>query len=528
MTDTPSSMGTPNPAPTAQPHPDPPAPDTDSPLPISGDPESSGVDRNPLDTDLTKEEQEALASMSMLDLSETDRDTTQEALDPEAVIRARIVQVHGDDVFVDLGGKAEGVVPRSQFGQDDEPTIGRTIEVVFDRFDPISNVPVLSREGAARVATWETLKPGILVEGRVTGMNKGGLEVDLKGIRAFMPASQVDFDRNLDISVFLGEMVKCVVLEVDRRDENVLLSRRKALAQERAEARDQLLQELAPGQLRHGVVRNVTEYGAFVDLGGVDGLLHVSDMAWSQVGKPADVVSVGQEVDVMILKVDKDGKKPRIALGLKQATPDPWREVAARYPEGTQLKVRVVRLAPFGAFAEVEEGVEALIPISEMSWTHVRRPKDVADVGHIVDTVVIRTDAEKRRMALSMKQASPDPWAGVDETFPQDTIVTGRVTKVTDFGAFVELHPGVEGLVHVSEMSEQRVRSPGDVVKSGDTIQVKVLNLDIEQRRVALSIRAVTAPEAAPFEPAKPAKKRKKPLRGGMGSDSTTFGDFLG
>ncbi|UCG16054.1 MAG: S1 RNA-binding domain-containing protein [Phycisphaerales bacterium] len=488
----------------------------------------------PVSGGLTREEEEALAEVSMFDLAEAADETRAPASDAQAVTKVKIVQVHKDDVFVDFGGKAEGVIPRSQFKgtEDDEPTVGRVVDVVFDRFDRESNLQIFSREGAARVATWETMKPGLVVEGRVTGMNKGGLEVDLKGIRGFMPASQVDVDRMLDISLLIGQAVRCEVLEVSRRDKNVLLSRRKIQEAELAAAREALLKELAEGQLRRGVVRNVTEYGAFVDLGGVDGLLHVSDMSWSQVDKPSDIVSIGQSVDVTVLKMKKaeDGRL-RISLGLKQSTPDPWERVESEYPVGTQLKARIARLAAFGAFAEVEEGVEALVPISEMSWGRIHRPKDVVSVGDIVDVVVIRLEREKRRMALSMKQASPDPWEGVQEQFADDAVVTGHVTKLADFGAFVELRPGVEGLVHVSELSEQHVRTPGDVLSVGQEVAVKVLGTDMEQRRIALSIKAIdAAPEDAsgsPAAPAKAPKKRKKPLRGGISSEGGGLFDGL-
>ncbi len=483
--------------------------------------------------DLTPEEEEALAEMSMFDVADTADPSSAPAEGAETVIRVKIVKVHRDDVFVELGGKAEGVVPRTQFkGGEDEPVEGRIIDVVFDRYDRESNLQIFSREGAARIASWESLKPGLVVEGRVSGMNKGGLEIDLKGIRGFMPASHCDVDRTFDISNLIGDVVRCQVLEVDRREKNVLVSRRKVQEAEFMAARKQLLTELAEGQLRQGVVRNVMDYGAFVDLGGVDGLLHVSDMSWSQVDKPGDVVHVGQRVDVKVLKI-KQGEegKLRISLGLKQAMPDPWANVERDFPVGTSLKARVVRLVDFGAFAEVTQGVEALIPVSEMSWGRVHRPKDLLSVGEMVDVVVIRLEPEKRRMALSMKQAAPDPWDGVAAEFPAEAVVTGRVTKTADFGAFVELRPGVEGLIHISELAEGHVRRPTDVVHPGQDVQVKILGVDMEHRRISLSIKALAAapPAEAPPEVAstKPVKKRKKPLRGGYGTEGGGLFDGL-
>ncbi len=489
-------------------------------------------------TGMTAEEREALAEVSMFDLVEDTADASAGAGGgrAETVMRVKIVQIHGDDVFVDAGGKAEGVVPRSQFkGGDDQPAVGQIIEVVFDRFDKESSIQIFSREGAARVASWESLKPGVVVEGRVTGMNKGGLEIDLKGIRGFMPASHCDVDRNLDISNLIGDPVECEVLEVNRRDKNVLVSRRKVQEAQRAASRKALLEELAEGQIRRGVVRNVTDYGAFVDLGGVDGLLHVSDMRWSQVDKPSDVVSTGQEVEVKVLKLKKgDEGKLRISLGLKQVQPDPWSEVGTKYPVGTQLKAKIIRLADFGAFAEVEPGVDALIPVSEMSWGRVNRPRDAVSLGDMVDVVVLRLELDKRRMALSMKQAAPDPWEGVPEEFREDSVITGRVTKVADFGAFVELRTGVEGLIHVSELSEQHVRRPSDVVSIGQDVTVKVLSVDMGSRRIALSIKALTVQSdqevaAMEAEAARQPRRRKKPLRGGYGSgDGGLFDGLLG
>lgn len=500
---------------------------TSADTPLSPDPDAS------LGFGLTPEEEEALAGMSMFDVTDTADPSSAPTEGAETVIRVKIVKVHRDDVFVELGGKAEGVVPRVQFkGGEDEPVEGRIIDVVFDRYDRESNLQIFSREGASRIASWESLKPGLVVEGRVSGMNKGGLEVDLKGIRGFMPASHCDVDRTVDISNLIGDVVRCQVLEVDRRDKNVLVSRRKVQEAEFMEARKQLLTELAEGQLRQGVVRNVTDYGAFVDLGGVDGLLHVSDMSWSQVDKPSDLVHVGQHVDVKVLKI-KQGEegKLRISLGLKQAMPDPWANVERDFPVGTSLKARVVRLADFGAFAEVTQGVEALIPISEMSWGRINRPKDLLSVGEMVNVVIIRLELDKRRMALSMKQAAPDPWEGVDADFPAEAVVTGRVTKTADFGAFVELRPGVEGLIHISELSDSHVRRPTDVVQPGQDVQVKVLGVDMEHRRISLSIKALTASAVAEAlaetAPAKQTKKRKKPLRGGYSTEGGGLFDGL-
>jgi small subunit ribosomal protein S1 len=324
-----------------------------------------------------------------------------------------------------------------------------------------------------------------------------------------------------DISVLLNERVRCEVIEIDKRGKNVIVSRRHVLEKERAEAREKLLTELAVGQTRRGIVRNIVEFGAFVDLGGVEGLVHIRDVSWGTVEKVSDVLSPGQEIEVKVLKIDS--KRERISLGYKQAQPDPWKDVAARFPLGTDVRVRVVRLADFGAFAEVEPGVEGLIPISEMGWGRVHRTSDAVTVGAVVPAVVIRVEPEKRRLALSIKRAQPDPWAGVLESFAVDSWAPGKVTRVTDFGAFVELVPGVEGLVHISEMSDKRVRAAGDVVSVGQDVQTRILGVDQENRRISLSLKrkpelAEVPPEAVPDRKHAQKKKRTKPLRGGLAS----------
>lgn len=438
--------------------------------------------------------------------------------DESGMIRGRVVAVHGDDVFVDAGGKHQGVVPLSQL--EKRPDVGETLSLIVDRFDADAGLLILSREGAIREATWQSLAVGAIVEGRVTGMNKGGLEVDLKGIRGFMPASHVDVVRMKDISLLIGERVRCEVIEVNKREKNVLLSRRRVLEAERAAAREKLLAELEDGQVRRGVVSRLTDFGVFVDLGGVDGLLHISDMSWSELRNPGDAVSPGQEIQVKVLKVD--GEKGRISLGLKQLTPDPWKNVAETYRPDARVRGRVTRVLDFGAFVELEPGVEGLIPISEMSWVRrLRHPSEVVREGQIVEVAVLRVEPERKRISLGIKQVEGDPWKGVAADFPQNATVTGKVCRLAQFGAFVELRPGVDGLLHISEMSDKRIKSPQDVVQEGQEVSVRVLNVDEAQRRISLTMKSLeaAAPAAdAPVEAAAARRKRKKPLRGGLSS----------
>ena len=487
---------------------------------VTGDGDSPAMEA------IDREVAEAMASMDASDFAELgggnsgrDAGRSSDTFEPGTEITGTVAEVTEDEVLLEFGPKTQGIIPRSQFGKKEVLEVGRRIDVVVEALDKSSGMLTVNRKGASIRANWTNLSVGAVVQGKITGMNKGGLEVDLNGIRAFMPASQADASPMKDISVLLGENVKCEVVELDRRNKNVLVSRRKLLEKEAAEKRAQLKDELEVGQTRKGVVGNITEYGAFVDIGGMDGLLHIRDLSWGSVEKVSDVVEPGQEIEVYVLKIDRE--RDRISLGLKQCLPDPWKNAEDAYPVESAHKARVVRLAEFGAFAELEPGVDGLIPISEMGWTRINRTSDVVAVGDLVDVVVLRVEPNKRRIALSMKQAQEDPWAGVHDSYEANSIVKGRVTRLADFGAFVELAPGVEALIHISELSEARVRTCADAVKVGQEIDAKVLGVDQENRRISLSIKALTAHSqdaTVTAEPAKKPKKRKRPLRGGLSS----------
>jgi small subunit ribosomal protein S1 len=474
---------------------------------------------------LDREIADAMAEMAPADMAELSGDVTSDGRVAQGTeLVGTVVGISDDDVFLEFGPKSQGVLPRTQFGKKEPVEIGRRVDVVVEKVDPDSGLIQVNRKGAIQRATWTNLAVGNLVEGRATGLIKGGLEIDLKGIRAFMPGSQADIHPMKDISVLLNQNIKCEVIELNRKHKNVIVSRRKVLEREMEQQREQLKAELQEGQLRKGIVRRITEFGAFVDLGGIDGLLHIRDISWGTVDKVTDVLSVDQEIEVMVLKIDK--KKDRISLGLKQALPDPWQGVAERYPVNEKVKARVVRLADFGAFAEVEPGIEGLIPISEMSWGRIRNVSEAVSAGDVVDCVIIRAEPEKRRIALSMKQAQADPWAGVLEGYTPQSLVKGKVTRLTDFGAFVELTPGVEGLIHISELSDKHVKSCSEVVRVGEEVETRVLGVNPENRRISLSIKAVHAPtgdgeaaiEHADNQRHQKQKTRKRPLRGGLAS----------
>jgi small subunit ribosomal protein S1 len=475
------------------------------------------------DANLDQEVEAALADVSVDQLYEFDKPRPaaagQEPAAPQSgnARRGKVVSVGKDDVFVDLGGKSQGIVSLLQF---DEVKIGDEFDFIVDRYDEREGLLLLNRKGViSSNVSWENVEVGTIVEGTVTGMNKGGLEVDVKGMRGFMPSGQVDLYFQKDISTFIGQRVTAEVMQFERHAKNLLLSRRNVLEREKEEARKKLLLELAEGQTHRGTVRNVMDYGAFVDIGGMDGLLHVSEMSHRRGRHPSEFVKVGDVVDVKITKLDKETGK--LSLSLKQAMPDPWANVETRYPVGTALTGRVTKVEPFGAFVEVEEGLEGLLPVSEMSWQRIRHPSDVVKEGDTIKLVVISMDPTAKRMSFSLKQAGPDPWSQVKDKYAVDTVVGGKVSRVVDFGAFVELEPGLEGLVHISELADHRVRSASDVVKQGLEVQVRILEIDKDARRISLSIRRaneVAAPASAPAAaPAAVARKKKKPeLRGGL------------
>ena len=440
--------------------------------------------------------------------------------DEKGRLRGQILSVRDDDVIVDIGGKSEGFISASEF--DTPPEVGQVHLFMLQGRDPESGMTRLSLKAARTDAKLDTIKVGDIIEGRVTGTNIGGLELQVGGgLRAFLPKSQVELERIEDFAPYVNQKIECEVTEVDRKGKNLVVSRRKILLREREAARAALRDELAEGQLRQGIVRRLAEFGAFVDIGGVDGLLHVSDMSWGRVNKPGDVVKVGQEVEVKVLKIDRE--RDRISLGMKQLSPDPWNIAEGNYRVGETVEGRVIKLMDFGAFVELEPGIEGLIPVSEMSWTQrVRHPKDVLNDGDMVRVSVLAFDPNKRKITLSLRAMGADPWKDVAERFPVDGVVKGRVARLETYGAFIDIGDGVEGLAHISELSNERVRSVGDVLEVGQIVDVRIKSVDPEQRRVSLSLKMKAAEASAEDLSAHAAssgaaaKKRKKPLKGGL------------
>jgi small subunit ribosomal protein S1 len=480
------------------------------------------LDKYSQDDDLQRELDEALGSMNIGSLMEADEPITAPAT--PGVRRGTVISIQKNDIFVDMGGKSQGILPAIQFEDEPLPREGDLIEVTIEGYNNAEGVLILSRKGAVQAASWQKMAEGMVVEGRVTGHNKGGLELDVDGIRAFMPISHIELFRVENLAPYDNQRLKCEVTDVRRDERSIVVSRRAILHREAEEAKQQAFESLQEGQMVSGTVRTIMPYGAFVDIGGVDGLLHVGDMAYTRVNDPKDIVKEGQKIQVKILKIDRDTRK--IGLGLKQVMPDPWSTAAERYAPGGLVAGRITRLEGFGAFAELEPGVEGLIPISEMTYERrIGHPREVVKEGDVINLSVLSVDLERRRISLSIKQAGADPWQGASVRWPVDSVVEGTVKRTAEFGAFVELTSGVEGLIHISELSDDRIRRVEDVAKIGDAVRAKVLEVDEERRRMSLSIRALkanpdytgeeTAPAAVPEAPAAP-KKRKKPLKGGL------------
>ena len=421
-----------------------------------------------------------------------------ESINESEIVKGTVTKITKDFVTVDFGYKSEGQIPTPEFfNSDGELTVqeGDTTEIYLERKEDENGQVVVSKEKAQRLRVWEEVgkiyeEDGI-VSGVVTARIKGGLSVDI-GIKAFLPGSQVDLRPVRNLDKLLGERFDFKVLKYNPKRGNIVLSRRAILELDREEQREKTLELLQEGALIIGHVKNITDYGIFVDLGGVDGLLHITDMTWGRIVHPSEMYSIGDEIEVVVLKYDEDEEK--VSLGLKQKSANPWDSVAEKYPIGTEVSGKVVSLTNYGAFIEIEEGVEGLIHVSEMSWTKkIRQPSTVVAMGDSVTAIFKELDTEQKRISLSMKEATPNPWREIAERNPAGTIVKGKIRNITDFGLFVGLDEGIDGLVHVSDMSwSQRQRNPNDVYKKGDEIEVKILNIDVDNQRLSLGIKQLT------------------------------------
>lgn len=412
------------------------------------------------------------------------------------IVKGKILRVTDREVTVDVNFKSEGVIPVSEFKDLETFGPGDEIEVFLEQMEDSEGQVSLSKSRADFLRVWDKINEAFenkeTVSGRVLRRIKGGVVVDLYGVDAFLPGSQIDLRQIPDMDALIGQEFDFRVIKVNKMRRNIVVSRRVILEEERLKLRKEVLAELEKGQIREGTVKNITDFGAFIDLGGVDGLLHITDMSWGRVNHPSEIVALGDKLKVKVL--DFNENKERISLGLKQLTEHPWKDVEEKYPEGSRVRGKIVSITDYGAFMELEKGIEGLVHISEMSWTeHIKHPSKIVGIGDIVEAMVLNVDKNSQKISLGFKQLEPDPWENVVTEFPVGSVVTGKVRNIAAFGAFVELKEGVDGLVHVSDMSwTRKVSHPGEIVKKNEMIDVKILNTDPVKRRISLGIKQLS------------------------------------
>ena len=478
------------------------------------------TDPDELETDATgpSPEMRAIYEESLRDVIEGD------------IVKGTILEMRDDVVLVDIGYKSEGLIPLREFrtpSGEITAKVGDTVDVYLEQREDSDGLIVLSREKAEKIKIWDELsqvyEKGGPISGMILGRTKGGLIVDI-GVRAFLPGSQVDLRPVRDLDKLIGKAFPMKIIKLNQKRGNIVLSRRELLEEERKHLKEDTLATLAEGKRVKGKIKNITEYGAFVDLGGLDGLLHITDMSWGRIGHPSEVFQVGDEIEVVVLKFDRTSE--RVSLGYKQRLPDPWEAVEQRYPVGAKFKGKVVSMTDYGAFVELEEGVEGLVHISEMSWTQrVKHPSKVVAIGDMVEVVVLDVDRANKRISLGMRQAEPNPWNFIEERYPVGTRVEGRVRNLADFGAFVELEEGIDGLIHISDMSwTKRIRHPSEILKKGEKVDALVLHVDKANHRISLGLKQV---QQDPWQSAVPEKYRVGMDVQGKVIRTTDFGAFV-
>ena len=451
-------------------------------------------------------------------------------LEEGQILRGIVVDITPDHVTVDVGYKSEGQIPMQEFLKRDKKVnvkIGDRIDVLLERKESEEGLLTLSKEKADRIKVWKEIsrscREGEIIEGEIVGKVKGGLSVDIGRIQAFLPGSQIDLKPIRNLDTLVGQRLKFKVIKFNRKRNNIVLSRRVLLDEERKQCREETLKVLKEGDLIEGTVKNLTDYGAFIDLGGMDGLLHITDISWSRIGHPSEKLSIGDRIKVKVLHFDRE--KEKVSLGLKQAIPDPWETVPRRYPAGYRLKGKVVNVTDYGVFVELEDGVEGLVHISELTWSKkMKHPSKVVHIGDMVEVMVLDCDPAKRRISLGMKQTEPNPWAIIEEKYPVGTKVVGRVKTVTDFGIFIGFDEGVDGLVHVSEISwTKKIKHPNELYKKGQEVEAVVLNIDGRNERFSLGIKQLTP------DPWKDVARRyrKGEVVSGKVTNVTDFGAFV-
>ncbi|MDP0496967.1 MAG: 30S ribosomal protein S1 [Verrucomicrobiota bacterium JB024] len=411
------------------------------------------------------------------------------------IVKGTITEVRQNEVIVDIGGKSEGSISASEFFDIGELSIGEEIEVFLEKLEDKDGNPILSFDKAEQKKNWENIlskcEEGTIIPGRVKSKVKGGLIVSI-GVDAFLPASQIDIQPPKNLDQYLAQTYDFKILKINTERRNIVISRRELIEEQRQEKRRKLLEEVKPGDTRRGTVKNITDYGAFIDLDGLDGLLHITDMSWGRISHPSEMLKVGEEINVMIIEVDRD--RERVSLGLKQTTENPWENIEKKFPVGAKVSGKVVNLVPYGAFVELEEGVEGLVHVTELSWTkRISKPSEVLKVGEEIDAVVLGIQKDEQKISLGVRQLEVNPWDMARHNYPVGARVRGKVRNLTTYGAFVELEEGIDGMVHVSDMSwTRKINHPSEMLKKGDEIDAIVLDVDVDQQRISLGMRQLT------------------------------------
>jgi small subunit ribosomal protein S1 len=446
---------------------------------------------------------------------------------PGNILKGKVVGKAGDDAVIDVGLKSEGLIHKSEFDEWDTLESGTEIEVILEDLEDENGIVKLSKRKADRIRNWErvleTYKEGDIVEGKGIRRIKGGILVDI-GVPAFLPASQIDVRRPSDVNQFMGKTIRAEILKIDEPRRNIVISRRTLIENERDEAKQKLLNTISEGDIIKGTVTNVAEFGAFIDLGGIDGLLHVTDMSWGRIKHPSDMCKAGEDIEVIVLKVDFDTEK--IALGLKQKESSPWDDIEERFPVQTKVTGKVVNLVSYGAFVHLEDGVEGLVHVSEMSWRkRINHPSEIVNPGDEIEVIVLDIDKTKHEISLGMKQVESNPWELVAEKYPVGTIVSGAVRNLTNYGAFVEIEPGIDGLLHVSDISwTEKIAHPNEKYKKGDEVECMVLEIDQEKQRISLGIKQM---HEDPWQNAIPDAYKPGMVVHGNVTKITNFGVFV-
>ena len=487
------------------------------------------VDRNLIrQFNVEESELEAALGTAFSTLQESDETYAERSYDLNQIVEGTVMRVDDGDVLVDIGYKSEGIVPLDEWVEDDDqPEEGSTYQFLLEEVEDDYGLVMLSKRKADRIREWEevikTHSEGDIVIGPVVRKIKGGLLINI-GVNVFLPASQVDIRRPRDIADYIGQELKCIILKIDESRRNIVVSRRKLIEDERDEMKKNLLAEIEEKQLRKGVVKNIADFGAFVDLGGIDGLLHITDMSWGRINHPSEVVKIDEEIEVVILNIDRE--KEKIALGLKQKTPSPWEIVGDKYAVGTRVTGEVVNVMSYGAFVKLEEGIEGLVHISEMSWTkRVNHPSELVAIGDEVEIVVLGINEEKQEISLGMKQTQENPWDKAAEKYPPGSTITGTVRNLTNYGAFIELEEGVDGLLHISDMSwTRKISHANEMLKKGEEITCQIVSVDEDRKRIALGLKQL---QEDPWETTIPEKFEPGKIVTGKVTKITNFGVFV-